>query len=89
MAAKITGGGKTDEALGKNGGGPEGLPHSIIVTPDGIEGEVPVVSSKRSAGGRSAGGGAGGAERQSAIEDEGQSQGAKRTARTPARRRRT
>src|SRR5467141_3868309 len=44
MAAKITGGGKTDELMGRNGSGPEGLPHSIIVTPDGIEGEVPVLS---------------------------------------------
>jgi DNA topoisomerase-6 subunit B len=42
MALKRTGGEKTDELLGKNGGGPEGLPHSIIVTPEGIEGEVPV-----------------------------------------------
>jgi DNA topoisomerase-6 subunit B len=41
MAEKITGGQKTDELLGKNGSGPEGLPHSIIVTPDGVEGEVP------------------------------------------------
>ena len=45
MAEKITGGAKTDELLGKNGSGPEGLPHSIIVTPDGVEGEVPVVVS--------------------------------------------
>src|SRR5262249_58496254 len=36
-----TGGEKTDEVLGKNGSGPEGLPHSIIVTPEGVEGEVP------------------------------------------------
>ncbi|MGH7383884.1 MAG: DNA topoisomerase VI subunit B [Candidatus Rokuibacteriota bacterium] len=41
MALKRTGGEKTDELLGRNGGGPEGLPHSIIVTPDGVEGEVP------------------------------------------------
>jgi DNA topoisomerase-6 subunit B len=41
MASLRTGGAKTDEALGRNGGGPEGLPHSIIVTPDGVEGEVP------------------------------------------------
>src|SRR6267378_3583990 len=46
MAAKITGGGKTDELLGKNGSGPEGLPHSIIVTPEGVEGEVPVLISE-------------------------------------------
>ena len=45
MALKITGGQRTDELLGKNGSGPEGLPHSIIVTPDGIEGEVPVVTA--------------------------------------------
>ena len=42
IALKRTGGEKTDEVLGKKGGGPEGLPHSIIVTPEGIEGEVPV-----------------------------------------------
>ena len=41
MAAARTGGKKTDEVLGRNGGGPEGLPHSIIVTADGVEGEVP------------------------------------------------
>jgi DNA topoisomerase-6 subunit B len=44
MALARTGGAKTDELLGKNGPRPEGLPHSIIVTPDGIEGEVPVVT---------------------------------------------
>src|SRR5499426_2759438 len=41
IALRRTGGEKTDELLGKNGSGPEGLPHSIIVTPDGVEGEVP------------------------------------------------
>jgi len=40
MALTRTGGEKTDELLGKNGSGPEGLPHSIIVTPEGIEGEM-------------------------------------------------
>ncbi|HEX9879124.1 MAG TPA: DNA topoisomerase VI subunit B [Candidatus Binatia bacterium] len=40
IAMKRTGGEKTDELLGKNGG-PEGLPYSIIVTPEGTEGEVP------------------------------------------------
>ncbi len=44
IAAKRTGGQKTDEVLGKHGGGPEGLPHSIIVTPEGPEGDVPVMS---------------------------------------------
>jgi len=42
IAAKRTGGTMTDEILGRNGG-PEGLPHSIIVTPEGTEGEAPVV----------------------------------------------
>src|SRR5438477_3650994 len=40
IAAKRTGGAKTDEILGRESG-PEGLPHSIIVTPDGTEGEAP------------------------------------------------
>ena len=40
IAMKRTGGEKTDELLGKKGGGPEGLPHSIIVTAEGVEGEV-------------------------------------------------
>jgi DNA topoisomerase-6 subunit B len=38
IAMKRTGGQKTDELLGRDGGGPEGLPHSIIVTAEGIEG---------------------------------------------------
>jgi DNA topoisomerase-6 subunit B len=41
IAMKRTGGEKTDELLGRDGGGPEGLPHSIIVTPEGTEGEAP------------------------------------------------
>ncbi|MGH7824725.1 MAG: DNA topoisomerase VI subunit B [Candidatus Binatia bacterium] len=41
IALKRTGGEKTDELLGHDGGGPEGLPHSIIVTPAGTEGEAP------------------------------------------------
>jgi DNA topoisomerase-6 subunit B len=40
IASSRTGGAKTDEALGKTGGGPEGLPHSIIVTAEGVEGET-------------------------------------------------
>ncbi len=40
IAAARTGGQKTDHALGKTGAGPEGLPHSIIVTAEGIEGET-------------------------------------------------
>jgi DNA topoisomerase-6 subunit B len=40
IANSRTGGMKTDEALGKTGAGPEGLPHSIIVTEEGVEGEV-------------------------------------------------
>src|SRR6185503_1188297 len=41
IAMKRTGGEKTDEILGYDGGGPEGLPHSIIVTAEGTEGEAP------------------------------------------------
>jgi DNA topoisomerase-6 subunit B len=40
IALKRTGGAKTDEILGRESG-PEGLPHSIIVTPEGSEGEAP------------------------------------------------
>lgn len=40
IAAKRTGGARTDEILGQDGG-PAGLPHSIIVTPQGTEGEAP------------------------------------------------
>ena len=42
IALKRTGGARTDEILGRDGG-PEGLPHSIVVTPDGPEGEAPVL----------------------------------------------
>jgi DNA topoisomerase-6 subunit B len=41
IAKKLTGGQKTDELLDKSAG-PHGLPHSIIVTAEGVEGEVPV-----------------------------------------------
>jgi DNA topoisomerase-6 subunit B len=40
IATSRTGGLKTDEALGKTGAGPEGLPHSIIVTAEGVEGGI-------------------------------------------------
>lgn len=40
IANARTGGNKTDETLGKKGTGPEGLPDSIIVTAEGVEGEV-------------------------------------------------
>ena len=40
IAMKRTGGTRTDEILGGDGG-PDGLPHSIIVTADGPEGEAP------------------------------------------------
>ena len=43
IAMKRTGGEKTDEILGNDGSGPEGLPHSIIVTPEGTEGDAPVL----------------------------------------------
>src|SRR6266542_1291572 len=43
IAMKRTGGTRTDEILGNDGSGSEGLPHSIIVTPEGIEGDAPVL----------------------------------------------
>jgi DNA topoisomerase-6 subunit B len=49
IALKRTGGTRTDEILGRNSG-PEGLPHSIIVTPDGPEGEAPVLPGEPTAG---------------------------------------
>jgi DNA topoisomerase-6 subunit B len=45
IASSRTGGLKTDEALGKTRGGPEGLPDSIVVTPEGIEGDVAVAET--------------------------------------------
>ncbi|HEV8725523.1 MAG TPA: DNA topoisomerase VI subunit B [Candidatus Binatia bacterium] len=44
IAMKRTGGEKTDEILGNDGSGPEGLPHSIIVTTEGTEGDAPVLT---------------------------------------------
>ena len=49
IASTRTGGLKTDEALGKTGAGPEGLPHSIIVTTEGIEGETDVAQQATTA----------------------------------------
>jgi len=46
IAMKRTGGQKTDEILGNDGSGPEGLPHSIIVTAEGTEGEAPELPEK-------------------------------------------
>jgi len=42
IAAKRTGGARTDAILDRDSG-PEGLPHSIIVTAEGPEGEAPVL----------------------------------------------
>jgi len=44
IAKSRTGGLKTDELLGKTGAGPEGLPDSIIVTAEGVEGEIAVAA---------------------------------------------
>lgn len=49
IASSRTGGLKTDEALGKTGAGPEGLPHSIIVTAEGIEGETEIAQQSPAA----------------------------------------
>jgi DNA topoisomerase-6 subunit B len=50
IAMKRTGGQKTDEILGNDGSGPEGLPHSIIVTAEGTEGEAPVLPQDENTG---------------------------------------
>jgi DNA topoisomerase-6 subunit B len=42
IATKRTGGARTDEILGRDSG-PKGLPHSIIVTPEGADGEAPAL----------------------------------------------
>jgi DNA topoisomerase-6 subunit B len=47
IALKRTGGQKTDQLLGRDQNGPEGLPDSIIVTPDGVEGEAPVLPTEQ------------------------------------------
>ena len=44
IAVKRTGGARTDEILDQDSG-PEGLPHSIIVTADGPEGDAPELPS--------------------------------------------
>ncbi len=49
IAMKRTGGEKTDEVLGKRGG-PEGLPDSIIVTAEGVEGDAPALPQDERAG---------------------------------------
>jgi DNA topoisomerase-6 subunit B len=51
IASKRTGGEKTDELLGHDSG-PEGLPHSIIVTAEGTEGETAVLPADGSGSGR-------------------------------------
>jgi DNA topoisomerase-6 subunit B len=51
IATSRTGGLKTDEVLGKTGVGPEGLPHSIIVTPEGAEGAADLASQAEPAAG--------------------------------------
>src|SRR5258706_5209380 len=49
IALKRTGGTRTDAILGRDNG-PEGLPHSIIVTPDGPEGDAPTLPELDPAG---------------------------------------
>jgi DNA topoisomerase-6 subunit B len=50
IANKRTGGEKTDALLGSKSG-PEGLPDSIIVTADGIEGDAPILNGDEEIGG--------------------------------------
>jgi DNA topoisomerase-6 subunit B len=49
IAAKRTGGLRTDEILGHDGG-PDGLPHSIIVTAEGPEGDAPELPAQGAVG---------------------------------------
>jgi DNA topoisomerase-6 subunit B len=49
IAVRRTGGARTDEILGHDSG-PEGLPHSIIVTAEGPEGEAPDLPPGAAAG---------------------------------------
>ncbi len=46
IAMKRTGGERIDEILGYEGGGPEGLPHPIIVTAEGTEGDAPALEGR-------------------------------------------
>ena len=46
IAMRRTGGEKTDEILGYDRDGPEGLPHSIIVTAEGTEGDAPALEGR-------------------------------------------
>src|SRR5262249_29565023 len=48
IAVKRTGGTRTDEILGHDKG-PEGLPHSIIVTADGTQGAAPALPPRGAA----------------------------------------
>src|SRR5207245_6489012 len=59
---KRNGAEQTAEPLAKAGDGPEVPPHSIIVTPDGVEGAVPAAISEASAGATSPNGGPAGDE---------------------------
>src|SRR5262245_22334838 len=71
IAQRRTGGTRTDEILGRDSG-PEGLPHSIIVTPEGPEGEAPVLPAPAAPDGQVAAGAGPGAEPE--IEPEAESQ---------------
>jgi DNA topoisomerase-6 subunit B len=47
IALKRTGGQKTDALLGRDQSGPEGLPDSIIVTSEGVEGAAPALPGEQ------------------------------------------
>jgi DNA topoisomerase-6 subunit B len=84
IALKRTGGTRTDEILGKNSG-PEGLPHSIIVTPEGTEGEAPVLPAE-STGAPSPANGAGAPEPEAPTPRQGKAAPARPAKRGPAAR---
>ncbi len=81
IALKRTGGTRTDEILGRNTG-PEGLPHSIIVTAEGTQGEAPALPEEARGGARAPDAGA---EEAPAAEAEAPARGKRRSGPSPTR----
>ncbi|HKB61666.1 MAG TPA: hypothetical protein VKD03_02230, partial [Burkholderiales bacterium] len=74
---------KTDEILGHESA-PEGLPHSIIVTPEGTEGEAPVLPGTQNG---AAGNGAGAVEMEAPEPETRKSKAAERKRKSKAAKR--
>jgi DNA topoisomerase-6 subunit B len=83
IALKRTGGTRTDEILGLDDG-PDGLPHSIIVTPDGATGDAPALPGDGREDGAPSPGGA--AADEPRAETDGAGAGRRPRRGTPARR---